>query len=209
MFGVGKKKDEDDVSKNQQPDMKFGRDFEKPGDFMDFPKKEEIPQEQMPETPTPNMPKASMPQESQPLPQSQAQPVAPPAANSKPVSMSQTPDPVGDLELPQLPEINTVETKPAEEKQEPPKNIPISQMPPIGVSGPFTRAKGPVFISVKRYKEVMYSLNSLKTNANQLRQIIENLKQNRNLGTDLLSTTADNLADLEQDIEKVNASIKA
>ncbi len=210
MFGVGKKKDEDDVSKNQQPDMKFGRDFEKPGDLMDFPLKKEISQEPMPEAP--------MPQKSQPLPQPQAQPVAPPAANTEPASISQTPDPVGNLELPPLPEAlehpsasetNVSEAKPAEKKEEPPKNIHISQMPPSGVPGPFTRAKGPVFISVKRYKEVMYSLNSLKTNANQLRQIIENLKHNRDTGTDLLSTTADNLADLEQDIEKVNASIKA
>ena len=214
MFGIGKKKDEDNVSKNQQPDMKFGRDFEKPGDLMDFPLKKEMSQEPMPEIPAQNMPADKLPEAPAPMQtptpqesQPQDQPFAPPAANSKSESMSQTPDPVGDLELPPLPETNVSEAKPAEE--EPPKNISISQMPPSGVPGPFTRAKGPVFISVKRYKEVMYSLNSLKTNANQLRQIIENLKHTRDSGTDLLSTTADNLADLEQDIEKVNASIKA
>ena len=143
------------------------------------------------------------PQESQP----QAKPFVPPAANNNPVSISPIPDPVGNLELPPLPETDISEAKHV--KEESLKNIPVSQMPPRGVPGPFTRAKGPVFISVKRYKEVMYSLNSLKTNANQLRQIIENLKHNRDTGTDLLSTTADNLSSLEQDIEKVNASIKA
>ncbi|MCK5474771.1 MAG: hypothetical protein KAI53_05175, partial [Candidatus Aenigmarchaeota archaeon] len=133
MFGVGKKNDKNNVSKNQQADMKFGRDFEKAGESMDFPLKKEMSQEPMPNIPTQNMLSDKLseapapmqtpaPQESQP----QAKPFVPPAANNNPVSISPIPDPVGNLELPPLPETDISEAKHV--KEESLKNIPVSQM---------------------------------------------------------------------------------
>ena len=55
----------------------------------------------------------------------------------------------------------------------------------------------------------MTALNNLKSTASNLRQIMSDLKQNRDTGTKQLSKTADALSSLETDIEKVNASIKA
>ena len=219
MFGIGKKDNKKEVKKDMINNSKptstmFGRDFVKQSDasINNSAKKDEVPKptaQQISQAPKTVMPTA--PQTIPPI-TTPTKPIENTIANPQPVKQNLPPkvDPVSNLTLPSLPKNIGAKTMPQINKSKIKTNN-SSSIPPIQKVTPrsFTNAKGPVFVSVKRYKELMGALNDLKYNASHLRQIIADLKQNRDTGTGQLSETADALSSLEDNIEKVNASIKA
>ena len=68
--------------------------------------------------------------------------------------------------------------------------------------------KGPVFISLKKYKELRTELDTLKFGSNELKNILKSLKENRDSGFDLLDKATDQLLRLENEAEKVNKLMK-
>lgn len=64
--------------------------------------------------------------------------------------------------------------------------------------------KGPMFISLKKYKELRTNLDDLHVGSNELKNILKTLKDNRDHGFDLLEKATDNLLKLEKDADKIN-----
>lgn len=71
-----------------------------------------------------------------------------------------------------------------------------------------SEVKGPVFISLERYREVKGLLDSLKENSHELRQIMEEFKDNKKDGSNLLTKSVDKLEHIEEDIENINATLR-
>ncbi len=72
----------------------------------------------------------------------------------------------------------------------------------------FLNAKGPVFISMKRYKEVMKSLIKLKGDIRAIEQIISDLNVNKDLGATLLKKATNNVISIEESVKDVNVFLK-
>ena len=218
MFGIGKKEEKKEIIDNSKPtSAMFGRDFTKQSDVSINNSSKKTEAQQPTNQPISQTPKTIMSPTPQAVPSAKepTQPIENTINKAQPVkqNISEFPpkaDPVSNLTLPSLPKNVGVQTTPQTNKPEI-KTKNSSSVKPIPTMTPrsFTNAKGPVFVSVKRYKELMGALNDLKYNASHLRQIIADLKQNRDTGTGQLSETADALSSLEDNIEKVNASIKA
>ncbi|MEA3343619.1 MAG: hypothetical protein U9Q92_05620 [archaeon] len=71
-----------------------------------------------------------------------------------------------------------------------------------------SHVKGPVFISLERYREVKGLLDSLKDNSRNLREIMGDFKDNKKEGNDLLTKSVDQLEHIEEDIENINATLR-
>ncbi len=71
-----------------------------------------------------------------------------------------------------------------------------------------SNVKGPVFISLERYREVKGLLDSLKDNSRNLREIMGDFKDNKKEGNDLLTKSVDQLEHIEEDIENINATLR-
>lgn len=71
-----------------------------------------------------------------------------------------------------------------------------------------SQVKGPVFISLERYREVKNILNSLKDNSRNLREIMDDLKNNKKEGAELLTNSVDKLEHIEEDVENINATLR-
>ncbi|NOR85044.1 hypothetical protein GQ473_02915 [archaeon] len=221
MFGMGKKDDKKEIKEtidnSKSTSTMFGRDFTNQSDASINNSGKNIEAPKPTTQPMPQSPKTVMPTAPQTLPPvtTPTKPIENTVTNTPPVKQNPQNippkvDPVNNLTLPSLSKNTGAQTIHQINKKETKRNN-ISSIPPIQKVTPrsFTNAKGPVFVSVKRYKELMSALNDLKYNASHLRQIIADLKQNRDTGTGQLSETADALSSLEDNIEKVNASINA
>ncbi len=67
---------------------------------------------------------------------------------------------------------------------------------------------GPLFISLKKFNEIKAQIVSLKREANELRQIVEQLKSSRDTGTTLLKNAVDKMEIIEKNVEDINSIIK-
>ena len=205
MFGMSKKDEKKEIINDSKPTSPmFGRDFVKQSEASAnaMANKSEAPKTNMPPAPQSTPPVTTSPTENTSN--------TPQQFNPNMQTVAPKVDPVSNLTLPSLPKTQGAPIMPQTNNPETKTNNssykkPIQKINPR----PFTSAKGPVFVSVKRYKELMTALNDLKYNASHLRQIIADLKQNRDTGTGQLSETADALSSLEDNISKVNSSIKA
>ncbi|RLG14219.1 MAG: hypothetical protein DRN71_03455 [Candidatus Nanohalarchaeota archaeon] len=71
-----------------------------------------------------------------------------------------------------------------------------------------SQVKGPVFISLERYRDVKELLYSLKENSRDLRGIMDEFKGNKKESTELLTQSVDKLEHIEEDIENINATLR-
>jgi len=90
----------------------------------------------------------------------------------------------------------------------PPRRNPTPEPTPKDVLRRLSQVKGPVFISLERYKEVKSILNSMKDNSRELREITESFKSNKKEGADLLTKSVEKLESIEEDIENINATMR-
>lgn len=90
---------------------------------------------------------------------------------------------------------------------------PISE-PPQKKTGqkpqqtPQRSQKIPAFISLDKYKEVRFSLREMKQESLEMRKTLENLKKNRDDGTELLSSTVEGLGRVEGNIDKIRGVLR-
>ncbi len=68
--------------------------------------------------------------------------------------------------------------------------------------------KGPVFISMKRYKDVMTSLVKLRSDLDAIEKLINDLKKNKNIGTKLLKQATENIISIDKSVKDVNVFLK-
>ncbi len=71
-----------------------------------------------------------------------------------------------------------------------------------------SQLRGPVFISLERYREVKDLLYSLKGNSRDLRAIMDEFKGNKKEGTELLTQSVGKLEHIEEDIENINTTLR-
>lgn len=71
-----------------------------------------------------------------------------------------------------------------------------------------SQVRGPVFISLERYREVKDLLFTLKVRSHDLRAAVAELKDNKKEGKDLLSKSVECLEDIEESIENINATLR-
>lgn len=71
-----------------------------------------------------------------------------------------------------------------------------------------SQVKGPVFVSLDKYREVKQMLFDLKSASREFRQIIAELKQNRDGGTALLEQSVEKLTTIEERIENIGVTLK-
>ncbi|MFH1127094.1 MAG: hypothetical protein ABIG84_00705 [archaeon] len=71
-----------------------------------------------------------------------------------------------------------------------------------------SQVKGPVFISLERYREVKDLLSALKGNSRDLRAMVEEFKGNKKEGTELLSKSVGKLENIEEAIENINSTLR-
>ncbi|MEA2004406.1 MAG: hypothetical protein U9O53_05655, partial [archaeon] len=93
------------------------------------------------------------------------------------------------------------ETATSEKTEEPQEKPPIEKK----VVNPQV---GPLFISLKKFNEIKAQIASLKRESNELRQVVEQLKSNRDTGTTLLKNAVDKMETIEKNVEDINSIIK-
>ena len=69
--------------------------------------------------------------------------------------------------------------------------------------------KGPVFLSLSKYQEVKSMLSDLKRSSAELRDILAELKKNRDGGTSLLEQSVERLSTIENSLEEISATLRA
>jgi len=153
--------------------------------------------------------------------------ISSPAISANP--QRQTRMPAENITLPPLPD--DLKDPLFEEKEEPPLMTPpqIPRMNERFSPGPdfietrknptlqptqketlkkLSQVKGPVFISLDRYKEVKSILNSMRDNSRELREVTESFKENKKDGVDLLAKSVNKLENIEEEIENINATLR-
>ena len=101
---------------------------------------------------------------------------------------------------------------PLDEELPPIEMQPATPVMPAAEDAPQGRTlrniKGPVFISLKKYKELRANLNELKDTSESIKETLKQLKGNRDSGFDLLEGVTDHLMKLEKEAEAINRLVK-
>lgn len=123
-------------------------------------------------------------------------PVPPPLRSSSPPLPNRRPDISEDTF--HSPDFGTVEVNTS------PSPTPLQKE----VRKRISQVKGPVFISLERYREVKDLLSTLKGNSRDLRAIVDEFKGNKKEGTELLSKSVGALENIEEAIENINSTLR-
>ncbi len=70
------------------------------------------------------------------------------------------------------------------------------------------QVKGPMFISLEKYKEIENDLLNMDYDVKGLRELLASLKNNRETGVGVLRETTGKLENLEQRVAKIHSLIK-
>ncbi len=183
---------------------------------------ERIPLE-MPPPPQPDIMSKAMQKESKELnPELGLPPLPDPLTNKqKPRTLNAVPTPTKPASYTSQAEQPPAMLRTAPPAQQPSaQNIPEKQetieVPITPVHDPLqkevkhrmSQVKGPVFISLERYREVKEILYSLKGNSRSLRAIMDEFKGNKKEGAELLTQSVDKLEHIEEDIENINSTLR-
>lgn len=127
------------------------------------------------------------------------------AAAIAPPTPSSAPMPTPGTKLPALSGTESDEGMMLEQEK---MMAPSAPPMPSAASSKLKGMKGPVFISLKKYKELRTDLDALKQTSAHLKSILVKLKDNRDSGFDLLERSTDTLLKLEEQSEAVNNLMK-
>lgn len=91
-----------------------------------------------------------------------------------------------------------------------PKARPMPQQVPAHTQAREIRPsqKIPAFVSLAKYKELRLALRDIKGVSAQMHKLIEDLKANRDTGTQLLDDTVQGLEVMEDNIDKVKGVLR-
>jgi len=87
-----------------------------------------------------------------------------------------------------------------------PKARPMPRPRPTTTSSPIQRI--PAFVSLTKYKELRLALRDMKNISLDMHKTLENLKANRDGGTELLDRTVNNLETLDNNIDKIKGVLR-
>ncbi|MCK5234024.1 MAG: hypothetical protein KAJ91_04365 [Candidatus Aenigmarchaeota archaeon] len=133
-----------------------------------------------------------------------------------PIMENKTPEPIQEVPVPppimshppgEKPVQNNPMLPPIMEHRTPkrPVQAPVETKPFRSPSS----IKGPVFLSLGKYQEVKSMLSDLKQSSVELRNIIAELKKNRDGGTSLLEQSVERLSTIENRLEEISATLRA